>query len=200
MTKLVGHNTDFQGMMLILRNNGASGGNNTQPGLIVGGGGTARAAIYALSQMKYKPIYLVGRNPSKLKTLAKNFPENIDVRVLPSPDAAKTLPAEGVPKIAIGTIPAEQPIPDELLETLHALFERGAEKVESAKPGTPAKPGQALGTAEPVLLEMTYKPPVTQLMEVASQRGWKTVNGLEVLVGQGVYQVSCAPQNSVVAG
>jgi len=35
---------------------------------------------------------------------------------------------------------------------------------------------------------MAYKPAVTPLMELAVQRRWKTVNGLEVLVGQGVYQ------------
>jgi pentafunctional AROM polypeptide len=58
-------------------------------------------------------------------------------------------------------------------ETLTALFSK-AKTVESA--------GQS------VLLEMAYKPPVTALIELAQGAGWKTVNGLEVLVGQGVHQ------------
>jgi pentafunctional AROM polypeptide len=49
----------------------------------------------------------------------------------------------------------------------------------------------ASGPAEKtrILLEMTYKPPVTALMQLAADARWKTINGFEVLVGQGVYQV-----------
>ena len=43
-----------------------------------------------------------------------------------------------------------------------------------------------------VLLEMAYKPAVTALMQLATDSGWKTIPGLEVLVGQGVNQV-CSP-------
>jgi pentafunctional AROM polypeptide len=39
-----------------------------------------------------------------------------------------------------------------------------------------------------VLLEMAYKPAVTALMQLASDAGWSTIPGLEVLVGQGVHQ------------
>jgi len=38
------------------------------------------------------------------------------------------------------------------------------------------------------LLEMAYKPAVTSLMQLAANSGWKTVPGLEALVGQGVWQ------------
>jgi pentafunctional AROM polypeptide len=41
---------------------------------------------------------------------------------------------------------------------------------------------------ERILLEMAYKPPVTALIQLSQDAGWKTVNGLEVLVGQGVHQ------------
>jgi pentafunctional AROM polypeptide len=39
-----------------------------------------------------------------------------------------------------------------------------------------------------VLLEMAYKPSVTSLMQLASNSGWKSVPGLEALVGQGIHQ------------
>ena len=37
-----------------------------------------------------------------------------------------------------------------------------------------------------ILLEMAYKPAVTELMQLA--KGWTTIPGLEVLAGQGFYQ------------
>ena len=58
-------------------------------------------------------------------------------------------------------------------ETLIALFDK-AKTAENASQMT--------------LLEMAYKPPVTALIQLAQDAGWKTVNGLEVLVGQGVHQ------------
>lgn len=60
------------------------------------------------------------------------------------------------------------------------------------KSGADSIPGASGGMEEPkrTLLEMAYKPSVTALMQLATDAGWKTVNGLEVLVGQGVYQVS----------
>jgi len=35
---------------------------------------------------------------------------------------------------------------------------------------------------------MAYKPHFTAIMELATQSGWKTIPGLEVLAGQGLYQ------------
>ena len=61
--------------------------------------------------------------------------------------------------------------------TLCTLFEKGKASVKDVEPGP-----------ERILLEMAYKPPVTALIQLAMDNGWKTVNGLEVLVGQGVHQ------------
>jgi pentafunctional AROM polypeptide len=172
--KLTGHNTDFQGMVLVLRNTGAQGGNGSQSGLIVGGGGTARAAIFALNSMGYTPIYLLGRSPEKMKALADSFPASFNLEVIPS-DTPKLFPS-----VAIGTIPADKPIAENMQKILLEIFSHGeADVKEGGGPGL---------VKEGILLEMAYKPAETPLMQMAKAGGWKTVNGLEVLVGQGVYQ------------
>lgn len=196
--KLIGRNTDWQGMVLVLRNAGAQGGLSIQSGLVIGGGGTARAAIYALNSMGYTPIYIVGRTTEKLEKLIQSFPVDYDLRIIPSVDWLKANSIK-LPYVAIGTIPATEPIPSAMRETLCTVFEEGGQRSRSQNtplsslPNGPEKqeadpiPKPGLPT-ERILLEMAYKPPETALMHLAADSGWKTVNGLEVLVGQGVYQ------------
>lgn len=172
VTRLIGRNTDYLGMVLILRNAGAQGSGSA---LVIGGGGTSRAAIYALKEMGYCPIYLLGRNPSKMEVLKNAFSPEYNVHVLNSPDDVAALDA--APQAAIGTIPADQPIDIAIRETLCSLFEKGKASVRDIDVG-----------GERILLEMAYKPSVTALIQLAMDNGWKTVNGLEVLVGQGVNQ------------
>lgn len=73
--------------------------------------------------------------------------------------------------VAVGTIPGDLPIDATLESILQVIFEQSAASTRSK-----------------VLLEMAYKPAVTQLMDAAAERGWKTVPGLEALVAQGVHQ------------
>lgn len=171
VTRLIGRNTDYLGMILILKNAGALQHHGSA--LVIGGGGTSRAAIYALKEMGYGPIYLVGRNKTKIEALKADFPASFNLRLLSSPEEVETL--ESNPAVAIGTIPADQPIDPSIRETLCAIFEKGKAAANAASP-------------ERILLEMAYKPAVTALIQLAQDDGWKTVNGLEVLVGQGVHQ------------
>jgi pentafunctional AROM polypeptide len=175
VVKIVARNTDWQGMVLVLRNAGAVPGNGELSGLVIGGGGTARAAIYALQSMGYSPIFLVGRSPDKMAALAKSFPIDYDLRVIPSKDEASKL-AVPPPTTAIGTIPANMPVDPNMEEILKEVF-----KPASDEPSIPLAKSR-------ILLEMAYKPVDTPVKLLAESLGWKTANGLEVLVGQGVYQ------------
>ena len=159
---LIGRNTDWQGMIKVLETAGAQHGNGTESALVIGGGGTARAAIYALHTMKYSPLYILGRSPPKIQALIDSFPEEYNLKAL---TASNTYLPTPPPKIAIGTIPADKPIENDMRAMLERTF-------RSAEGG--------------VLLEMAYKPAVTELMQLA--KGWKTIPGLEVLAGQGFYQ------------
>lgn len=177
-TILTGYNTDWQGMILALQYAGAEPNNGVlkEAGMVVGGGGTARAAIYALKQMNYSPIYLVGRNKEKLATLSASFSADYNIVLLSNTEECQKLAAEQMPAVAIGTIPGDTPIDPAMREILCTLFEAGAQ-------GTPES------NQSRVLLEMAYKPAVTSLMSLATNSGWRTVAGLEALVGQGVHQV-----------
>ena len=181
-TVLVGHNTDWQGMVLALRNAGAQGtaGVMKEAAMVIGGGGTARAAIYALKNMGYSPIYLVGRNKAKLGALTHSFSEDYNIELLSTADEVRQIPEGNQPVVAIGTIPGDTPIDPPLREILCAIFQVGATAANTA--------GVTAGNARKVLLEMAYKPAVTSLTQLAGNSGWRTVPGLEALVGQGIHQ------------
>ncbi|KAL1297789.1 hypothetical protein AAFC00_006325 [Neodothiora populina] len=186
-TVLTGYNTDWQGMVSALQHAGAEGNNNgvlKEAGMVIGGGGTARAAIYALKEMGYAPIYLVGRNREKLTTLSASFSPEYNIVVLSENDLdAEASIVTQLPVVAIGTIPGDSPIDPAMREVLCSMFE-GAASAEDNK----ITNGDDAGSSKRVLLEMAYKPSVTSLMQLAGNSGWKTVPGLEALVGQGVYQ------------
>lgn len=177
---LTGHNTDWQGMILALRNAGTThvSATHPEPGMVVGGGGTARAAIYALKNMGYSPIYLVGRNKAKLTDLASAFDASYNVRLLASEADARALQPSEHPTVAIGTIPGDSPIDPSMREILCHIFQASAPNIT----------GKGGIRDQKVLLEMAYKPAVTSLMQLASNSGWKAVPGLEALVGQGIHQ------------
>ncbi|MCJ1422013.1 3-dehydroquinate dehydratase (3-dehydroquinase) [Xylographa parallela] len=166
---LVGENTDWRGMKLMLERAGAQH-LKSPSGLIIGGGGTARAAVYALHEMGYSPLYLVGRSPEKLKSLIETFPNTYQLQAITSLEEVSGI--EKVPYIAIGTIPADKPIDrdtEAILKELFRLSSQGA---------------RIKGT----LLEMAYKPRTTALMKLATDVGWDTIPGLEILAGQGLFQ------------
>ena len=173
--RLVGYNTDWQGMVLSLRNAGVNDAAGDSSAAVIGGGGTARAAIYALHSMGYSPIYIFGRSPAKLHGMVSSFPSSYNIRVVE--ESAKL---DTVPNVAIGTIPGDKPIDPAMRETLCHLFDR----TEEADPDRV----KSIDKSPRVLLEMAYKPAVTPLMQLASDSGWDTVPGLEALVGQGVFQ------------
>lgn len=163
-TRLIGRNTDWQGMVHCLRNAGTFGSVDNESGLVVGGGGTSRAAIYALHTMRYSPIYVLGRSPEKIATMVSSFPTGYDVRIISSSEGLQTCPS-----VIIGTVPADKPIDPTMGKILGDIMTQS--------------------TAErKTLLEMAYKPSVTEVMTLAQKAGWKTINGYEALLGQGIYQ------------
>lgn len=171
--KLIGYNTDYLGMQDCLIEAGAST-LLADSALVVGGGGTARAAIQTVQSMGYSPIYLLGRNKRKIDELASGFPSNYNLIVVDAsagPEAAMTLfGKEGLPKTAIGTIPGNVPMDSGIKAVLEAMF--AAEPMRTG-----------------VLLEMAYKPARTALIEMAENvGGWKTIQGLETLTTQGLWQ------------
>ena len=163
VTQLMGRNTDWLGMVHVLEAVGLDRNGKKRSGLVIGGGGTARAAIYALHHLGFSPIYLLGRSPHKMQALANSFSGEFNVKVFGPEDI---LP----PTVGIGTIPADHPADPTMMRILEELL-----RVSSTEDNR-------------IFLEMAYKPPNTPIKLLAEACGWQTVNGLEVLVAQGVYQ------------
>lgn len=170
---LLGDNTDWIGMVFCLRSAGLVKRARTSPGgaLVVGSGGTTRAAIYALHSLNYSPIYMVARNNAAVKSIAKSFPAEYDIRTLDTPEQVAGLSAS-LPNVVITTIPADKPVDPSMREVLVAVL-RHPKASESTR----------------VLLELAYTPRHTALMQLAEDAGWRTIPGLEVLAAQGWYQV-----------
>ncbi|CAG8975189.1 hypothetical protein HYALB_00004250 [Hymenoscyphus albidus] len=170
--RLIGENTDWLGMThsLISRNYSTVSSGSPGSALIIGAGGTARAAIYALQSLGHSPIYIVSRTPSKLTALISSFPSEFNIVPLTHTSEAENL--SDVPRVAIGTIPADQAIESNIREILAVILRHP----------------KANTKAQWTLLEMAYKPSVTALMQMASDAGWVGIPGLEVLSAQGWYQ------------
>ena len=175
--RLIGYNTDWQGMVQSFRNVGVYGSNGKSSGVVIGGGGTARAAIFALYSMGYSPIYVVGRNVAKIEEMISSFPADYNIVIVDNHDKI-----EAVPEIGIGTIPGDRSIDPVMRETICHLFEQTQQEDVASGKCIGDKSGRAF-------LEMAYKPAVTALIQLASDAGWMTIPGLEALVGQGMHQV-----------
>lgn len=177
-TLLVGSNTDWRGITLVLETAVAIR-LGKQSAMVIGGGGTARAAIYALHAMGYAPIFVIGRSRAKIESLIKTFPVDYDLKVLSS---TYDLDQARRSAVAISTIPADKAIDEDLGTILRSLFKTDPREL----PNGNTRHRQAL-------LEMAYKPQVTPMMHLAETEGWKTIPGLEVLAAQGLFQVSACP-------
>lgn len=172
--RLVGENTDWLGMTHSLISASYSSVASGTPGsaLVIGGGGTARAAIYALKSLAHSPIYIVSRTPAKITAIISSFPD--DFNIIPLTSVEDAMAIDHVPNVAIGTIPADKPIEQNMREVLATLLRHP----------------KADTTHQRTLLEMAYKPSQTALMQMAKDAGWVAIPGLEVLSAQGWYQVS----------
>ncbi|KAK2612866.1 3-dehydroquinate dehydratase (3-dehydroquinase) [Conoideocrella luteorostrata] len=168
--RLLGDNTDWQGMVYTLREAGVIHTTTKDSAAVVGSGGTSRAAIYALHSMGFGSIWVIGRDANKVTALASEFP--IDYKIKPISDQTQLYGLSQSPQIIISTIPADHPVDSSVQSIVAVLL--------SLPP--------VLGNKR-VLLEMAYKPRNTQIMRMAENaQEWITVPGLEVLASQGWYQ------------
>ncbi|CAG8543766.1 7219_t:CDS:2, partial [Ambispora gerdemannii] len=159
---LYGENTDWLGIFFCIKR---INDKNTSPidskssALIIGAGGTSRAAIYAIHKLGIPKIYLYNRTHKKATDLISEFPSSYGLTAIQSlSDRLLTSP-----QIIVSTIPAEND-----LEFPNEIFAFG-------------KHG--------IVVELPYKPRRTRLLEKAEhEHGWIGVEGVQVLIEQGIWQ------------
>jgi shikimate-5-dehydrogenase len=164
--RIKGENTDWSGLVSILRAKGEGIVGNAKTGLVIGAGGASRAALYALYKLGIKDIYLVNRTRATAEKIALDFSSLFTIRVFSNLNEISGLEKKQRPEIIIGTIPADK--------TTMEYFPRGLFGNESKKG---------------VCVDMAYKPRDTPLLKVAGTvQGWRTVTGVEVLLEQAFEQ------------
>lgn len=155
-------------------------------GMVIGAGGTARAAVYALHSLGYQQIYLHNRTKSKAVEIANHFPSYFQIRVV---EDLKQLGKEAsedeekeerfyLPSVIVSAVPA------------------GATRLSTD--GEPRSKGDGLElpielfdrTGGGVVVEMGYTLGASSalLRAVEGKSDWSRVDGLEVLIEQGVRQ------------
>lgn len=168
----LGDNTDWFGIKnSFLRAGVPQISNLPVNGLIIGGGGTSRAALYALHNMGCKKIYMINRTSSKLVDIKKSFPEDYNIEILETSEMVAK--AEAI-SLIVSCVPADKPLDSSISEKIDKILELGAEK--------------KIGDFTPRLLDAAYKPLVTPMMEIAKQKSWDVIPGVEMLVNQGEKQ------------
>ena len=154
-----GDNTDWIAIHKLLSEKMVTEGS----ALIIGAGGTARAALYALTQMEYvQVIYLYNpRTPEKANHLASTYNNPTIIPV--TSDAVNKLKQIC---IVINTLPSS------IHFTLDNLF---FENISSSNDSS-------------ILLDANYVPYQTALIKQAQQYNWRIIYGIDMLIEQGLEQ------------
>ncbi|KAJ5952302.1 uncharacterized protein N7479_010715 [Penicillium vulpinum] len=176
-----GYNTDYTGIKDCVHShlspaNAIRGGSTA---LIIGAGGMAHAAVYACYQLGVRQVFVYNRTLSNAQKLARYYNvwarskgDNIfHLHVLQSTE--DRWPSDfRLPTIVISCIPGRH-----VGTQLPVLFQVSGTWLESRTGG--------------VFVEVGYGPSKTSLMEQMTQwsmKGWIIVDGLKVLVKQGITQ------------
>jgi shikimate dehydrogenase len=159
--KLVGHNTDVAGFKAALDK---LVGRQKMPrnAVVLGAGGASRAVVFALITEGFQRVVIFNRHLHRAEALVKHFgrsASHMDLRAMPWHESV--LEAElakaklVVNATSIGMVPGETPIPIELLPQ------------------------------DLLVMDLVYNPPQTQLLKDAAAARCATMNGEQMLLGQG---------------
>jgi shikimate dehydrogenase len=160
--RLVGTNTDIAGFLEPLKQLQLDWQN--MPAVILGGGGAAKAVVAACLELGCPMIHVVGRDPKKLKKFHGAMTSQLrdyNLRVHPWSSIPHLLEIAGIvinaTPIGMGSDP-HTPITEEEMALL---------------------PSQAIA------YDLIYTPRPTKFLQMASARGLKSIDGLEMLINQG---------------
>ncbi|CCK71273.1 pentafunctional protein ARO1p KNAG_0G02160 [Huiozyma naganishii CBS 8797] len=168
--KFRGDNTDWLGITNSLISNGVPANVSGMCGLVVGAGGASRAAVYALFKMGCAKIYVINRCSDEMQALKASFPVHFNLVLVETVEEADQV--VDTVSMVISCVPANKPLPDNLVSKVERFLAKGAK-----------------ASFVPTLLDAAYKPSITPLMKLASDKyQWHVVPGAQMLVHQGVEQ------------
>jgi shikimate dehydrogenase len=157
-----GTNTDVAGFIAPLKTGKGWSGATA---LVLGNGGAARAVVAGCGQMGFGAVQVVGRSRANLEAFQASWAES------PLRPPLSTHGWEDLPQLL--------PTADLIVNTTPLGMGRTADQ-------TPLTEGDlALAPASALVYDLIYTPRPTRLLELATQRGLATQDGLEMLVQQG---------------
>ena len=178
---LRGTNTDWRGIQGCLLDASVEG--KGKPSVIIGAGGASRAALYALhDRLDCNPIYVVNRNEEEISAFIREAKEGysdaLEVVHIQREEQVLGLPA---PYYIVGTVPDAEPSTPKELEVQRIL-----------------NAFLSIERERGVLLDMCFKPRRTRILKEGEGKGWKTVEGTEIIGHQiqEQYRLWCGEEQS----
>lgn len=149
-------NTDGEGLLYAFARQAPGFQPDAGPLVLFGAGGAARGAVAAFLEAGCPEVRILNRTRARAEDLAEQFGDR--VRALDPADRAA-------------------------LSGAAALVNASS---AGLGPDAPAPPSFEGAPASAVVMDMTYRPLHTPFLEAAATRGLRTVDGLDMLIGQAI--------------
>jgi len=161
-------NTDVEGFIYPLKKLNLT----KKQSIVLGSGGAARSVIQGLINLKVSRISVVSRNKSSLDKLIKNFEHQIELQgLLNNDNQAQNLIEEA--DLIVNTTPVGM---QKTKNEINAL-PYGESFWRSLKSKT-------------IVYDLIYNPAPTHLLEFSANKGCMTIDGLQMLIAQGLKSLS----------
>jgi len=161
-------NTDLEGFIYPLKNLNLA----KKKSMVLGSGGAARSVIQGLINLNLSTISVISRNKSSLDELIKNFDNQIQLQgFLNNDDQAQDLIQEA--DLIVNTTPAGM----KTTKYENNVMQYGVAFWKSLNSQT-------------IVYDLIYNPSPTTLLKFSANKGCMTIDGLEMLVAQGIKSLS----------
>jgi len=161
-------NTDVEGFIYPLKNLNLA----KKKSIVLGSGGAAKSVIQGLINLNLSKISVISRNKSSLDELIKNFDNQIQLQgLLNSDDQAQILIREA--DLIVNSTPAGM----KTTKYENDVIPYGEAFWRSLKSQT-------------IVYDLIYNPAPTNLLKFSAKKGCMTIDGLEMLVAQGIKSLS----------
>ena len=161
-------NTDVEGFIYPLRSINLS----KKQGVVLGSGGAARSAIQGLINLNFSKITVISRNKNSLNNLLNNFAKDKQIKGLLNSDLQISNLIEETDLIVNTT-----PVGMKTAKNEMNLLPYGDYFWRSL-------------TSKTIVYDLIYNPAPTHLLKFSANKGCMTIDGLQMLVAQGLKSLS----------
>jgi len=162
-------NTDVEGFIYPLKTLNFT----KKESIVLGSGGAARSVIQGLINLNFSTISVITRNKSSLDVLVKNFGSQIKIQgLLNNDDRAQNLIEEA--DLIVNTTPVGMQITKNEENNILPFGENFWRSLNSKS----------------IIYDLIYNPAPTSLLKFSAKKGCMTIDGMQMLVAQGLKSLS----------